>query len=217
MIRPPALPPAITKRLATVVPASMLMDVRWDALRRAREEAKVKHGKAAPSPSAMMAWCVTRAQEKHAGFRCLVNKDGVITEQPDFDQGVAVALEGDRLATAALPAANRLDWAGFTAAYARALEATRGGQVTEVQAPINITSLGAFGVESATPIVVPPAVATLFIGTAHERMVNEGGVVHPAEVVTLSLTFDHRVVNGAGAAAFLLEVRAQFESFRLPG
>ena len=146
-----------------------------------------------------------------------MNKDGVITEQPDFDQGVAVALEGDRLATAALPAANRLDWAGFTAAYARALEATRGGQVTEVQAPINITSLGAFGVESATPIVVPPAVATLFIGTAHERMVNEGGVVHPAEVVTLSLTFDHRVVNGAGAAAFLLEVRAQFESFRLPG
>ena len=62
MIRPPALPPAITKRLATVVPASMLMDVRWDALRRAREEAKVKHGKAAPSPSAMMAWCVTRAR-----------------------------------------------------------------------------------------------------------------------------------------------------------
>ena len=217
MIRPPALPPAITKRLATVVPASMLMDVRWDALRRAREVAKAKHGKAAPSPSAMMAWCVTRAQEKHAGFRCLVNKDGVITEQPDFDQGVAVALDGDRLATAAIPAANQLDWAGFNAAYARALEATRGGQVTEVQAPINITSLGAFGVESATPIVVPPAVATLFIGTAHERMVNEGGVVHPAEVVTLSLTFDHRVVNGAGAAAFLLEVRAQFESFRLPG
>ena len=217
MIRPPALPPAITKRLATVVPASMLMDVRWDALRRAREVAKAKHGKAAPSPSAMMSWCVTRAQEKHVGFRCLVNKDGVITEQPDFDQGVAVALEGDRLATAAIPAANRLDWAGFNAAYARALEATRGGQVTEVQAPINITSLGVFGVESATPIVVPPAVATLFIGTAHERMVNEGGVVHPAEVVTLSLTFDHRVVNGAGAAAFLLEVRAQFESFRLPG
>ncbi|MFI5336999.1 MAG: 2-oxo acid dehydrogenase subunit E2, partial [Opitutales bacterium] len=206
-----------TKRLATVVPASMLMDVRWDALRRAREEAKAKHGAAAPSPSTMMVWCVTRAQEKHAAFRCLVGKDGVITEQGDFDQGVAVALEGDRLATAAIPAANRLDWAGFTAGYARAVEATRGGLILEVQAPLNITSLGAFGVESATPIVVPPAVGTLFIGSAHERMVNEGGVVHPAEVVTLCLTFDHKVVNGAGAAAFLQDVRAQFESFRLPG
>ena len=217
MIRPPALPPAITKRLATVVPASMLMDVRWDALRRAREEAKARHGAAAPSPSAMMAWCVTRAQEQHPAFRRTVNKDGVITEQSDFDQGVAVALDGDRLATAAIPAANRLDWAGFTAAYARALEATRAGQITEVQAPVNLTSLGAFGVESATPIVVPPAMATLFIGTAHERMINAGGVVHPAEVVTLALTFDHRVVNGASAAAFLLTVRAQFEGFQLPG
>ncbi|MBA3848380.1 MAG: hypothetical protein C0502_00095 [Opitutus sp.] len=216
-VRPPALHPAITKRLDAVVPANMLMDVLWTPLKQAREEAKARLGKAAPSPSAMMAWCVTRAQEKHAAFRCIVGKDGAIYEQPDFDQGVAVALEGDRLATAAIASANRLSFADFSAAYNRAVEETRAGKVIDVQAPINITSLGAFGVESATPIVVPPAVATLFIGTAHERMINDGGVVHPAEVVTLSLTFDHRVVNGAGAAAFLQEVKKQFEAFTLPG
>jgi pyruvate/2-oxoglutarate dehydrogenase complex dihydrolipoamide acyltransferase (E2) component len=194
----------------------MLLDVRWAPLRQAREAAKAKLGAAALSPSAMMAWCITRAQEKHAAFRCVVGKDGVITELPVFDQGVAVALEGDRLATASVSGASRLSWADFTAAYARAVEATRTGQVIEVQAPLNITSLGSFGVESATPIVVPPAMGTLFIGTAHERMVNDGGVVHPVEVVTLSLTFDHKVVNGAGAAAFLQEVRKQFETFQLP-
>lgn len=215
-VRPPALHPAITKRLDAVVPANMLMDVRWDALRKAREAAKAKHGKAAPSPSALMAWCVTRAQEKHAAFRCLAAKDGNIYEQPDFDQGVAVALEGDRLATAAIPAANKLSFADFCAAYNRAVDETRAGKLIDVQAPINITSLGAFGVECATPIVVPPAVGTLFIGTAHERMINDGGVIHPAEVVTLSLTFDHKVVNGAGAAAFMQEVKKQFESFTLP-
>lgn len=215
-VRPPALHPAITKRLDAVVPATMLMDVRWDALRAAREAAKQRDGKAAASPSAMIAWCLVRAQEKHAAFRCIVGKDGAILEQADFECGVAVALEGDRLATASIPAANKLAWAAFTAAYGRALEETRAGKLTDVQAPMNITSLGAFGVESATPIVVPPAMATIFIGSAHERLINAGGVIHPAEVVTLSLTFDHKVVNGAGAAAFLQEVRNQMEGFRLP-
>ncbi len=215
-VRPPALHPAITKRLDAVVPANMLMDVRWEPLKKAREAAKAKLGKAAPSPSAMMAWCVTRAQELHPAFRCVVGKDGTILEQPVFDQGVAVALEGDRLATAAIAGANKLAFADFSAAYNRAVEETRAGKLLDVQAPLNITSLGAFGVESATPIVVPPAMATLFIGTAHERMINDGGVIYPCEVVTLSLTFDHKVVNGAGAAAFLQEVKKQFESFTLP-
>lgn len=214
--RPPALHPAITKRLAAVVPANMLMDVRWEPLKKAREAAKAKLGKGAPSPSAMMAWCVTRAQEKHAAFRCIVGKDGTILEQPVFDQGVAVALEGDRLATAAIGGANKLSFADFCAAYNRAVDETRAGKVIDVQAPLNITSLGAFGVESATPIVVPPAVGTLFIGSAHERMINDGGMIYPCEVVTLSLTFDHKVVNGAGAAAFLQEVKKQFETFQLP-
>ncbi|MDB6166727.1 MAG: 2-oxoisovalerate dehydrogenase component [Lacunisphaera sp.] len=216
-VRPPALHPAITKRLDAVVPATMLMDVRWDPLRLAREEAKKKFGKAAASPSAMMAWCVVRAQEKHGAFRCLVHKDGAILESVDFDSGVAVALDGDRLATAPIAHANKLSWADFVAAYNQAVEETRAGKLIDVQAPVNITSLGAFGVESATPIVVPPSMATLFIGSAHERMVNADGVIHPAEVVTLSLTFDHKVVNGAGAAAFLQEVRQQMEGFKLPG
>ncbi len=215
--RPPALHPAITKRLDTVIPANMLMDVRWDGLRAAREEAKQKHGKAAASPSAMMAWCVVRAQEKHAAFRCIVNKEGAILEQADFELGVAVALDGDRLATAPVVNANKLSWADFVAAYNRAVEDTRAGKIIEVQAPVNLTSLGAFGVESATPIVVPPAMGTLFVGSAHERLINDGGVIHPAEVVTLSLTFDHKVVNGATAAAFLQEVRKQMEGFKLPG
>ncbi|AOS44524.1 2-oxoisovalerate dehydrogenase subunit beta [Lacunisphaera limnophila] len=215
-VRPPALSPAITKRLDTVVPANLLMDCRWEPIRLAREAAKAKHGKAAASPSSMMAWCVTRTMELHAGFRRVVNKDGVIHELGDFDLGVAVALDGDRLGTAAITAANKLAWADFVTAYNRAVEETRGGKLVEVQAPLNISSLGAFGVENATPIVVPPAMSTLFIGSAHEKMVKDGGIVYPMEVVTLSLTFDHRVVNGAGAAAFMMELKRQFETFALP-
>ena len=214
--REPALPSAITRRLDSVVPANMEMDVRYGAIRLARETAKQKSGKTAPSPSVMMAWCVVRAMEKHAAFRRIVAKDGAILEHKDFELGIAVALEGDRLATAVIRKSNLFDWPGFVAAYAKALESARTGKPEEVQAPLNLTSLGAFGIEKAQPIVVPPAMSTLFVGTAHERMINDGGVIHPVEVATLSVTFDHRVVNGAGTAAFLQELKVQFENFKLP-
>jgi len=194
----------------------MEMDVRYGAIRAAREAAKKKSGKTAPSPSVMMAWCVVRAMEKHAAFRRIVAKDGAILEHKDFELGIAVALEGDRLATAVIRKSNLFDWPGFVAAYAKALESARTGKPEEVQAPLNLTSLGAFGIEKAQPIVVPPAMSTLFVGTAHERMINDGGVIHPVEVATLSVTFDHRVVNGAGTAAFLQDLKVQFEIFKLP-
>jgi 2-oxoisovalerate dehydrogenase E1 component len=211
----PALPAAITRRLAAVVPANLQLAAQWAALRAAREAAKragLDH-----SPSLMIAWCVTRAMERHAAFRRIVTRDGAILQLEDFDLGFAVALEGDRLATAVIARCNRLPWPEFAVAYAKSLADTRAGKITDVQSPINLTSLGAFGIEEATPIVVPPSVGTLFIGKAHEKMINDGGVVHPTEVVTLSLTFDHKVVNGAGAASFLHEVKAQIEGFRLPG
>jgi pyruvate/2-oxoglutarate dehydrogenase complex dihydrolipoamide acyltransferase (E2) component len=211
---PPVLPAPITRRVAAVVPANMQLDARWEAIRTAREAAKRANRNY--SPSLMLGWCITRSMVRHAAFRRLVLKDGSIVERTDFDLGIAVALDGDRLATAALHGANSLDWAGFAAAYAKAVADTRAGTVEDVQAPLNITSLGAFGIEQAVPIVVPPAMGTLFIGRAHERLINDNGSIYPAEVATLSLTFDHKVVNGAGAAAFLHDVVAEVESFRLP-
>jgi pyruvate/2-oxoglutarate dehydrogenase complex dihydrolipoamide acyltransferase (E2) component len=192
----------------------MQLDVPWKAIRAAREAVRHVHGEY--SPSLMVAWCVVRAMEGHAAFRRVVASDGSIVETEGFDLGVAVALEGDRLATAVIMAAASHDWTRFAESYTRAIAEVREGKLEEVQAPVIITSLGAFGVEVATPIVVPPAMATLFVGRAHERMVNDEGMVYPAEVVTLSLTFDHRVVNGAGAAAFLHDVKSQIAGFTLP-
>lgn len=213
-LREPALSPSITKRLSAVVAANMHLDAAWKAMRTARATAKA--AKLDYSPSMMLAWTVARTMVAHPRFRCIVDRDGRIWEQTPFDLGVAVALEGDRLATAVVPRAGELDWAAFAAAYAQGLAEARAGNGGEVQTPVNLTSLGAFGIERATPIVVPPAMSTLFVGTAHERMVNDGGMVYPQEVATLSLTFDHRVVNGAGAAAFMHELKAQVEGFQLP-
>jgi 2-oxoisovalerate dehydrogenase E1 component len=212
----PALSPTITRKLSRVIPANLQIDARWDAIQEAREAAKKKESKHAPSPSVMIAWCVVRAMEKHAPFRRLILEDDQIVQNDDFDLGIAVALEGDRLATAVITNANRKSWPEFVKSYDEAVAATRSGRVDAMNAPVVITSLGAFGVKAGAPIVVPPSVGTLFVGTAHRELIPNKNRNESAEVITLSLTFDHRVVNGGGAAAFANEIKKQIEGFKIP-
>jgi 2-oxoisovalerate dehydrogenase E1 component len=212
----PALSSTVTRKLSRVIPANLQIDARWDAIRDARELAKKEDGENAPSPSVMIGWSVVRAMEKHAPFRRLILEDDQIVQNDDFDLGIAVALEDDRLATAVITNANRKSWPEFIKIYSETVIATRGGRVDAMNAPVVITSLGAFGVKAAAPIVVPPSVGTLFVGTAHRELISNKNKNETAEVITLSLTFDHRVVNGAGAAAFANEIKKQIEGFTVP-
>jgi 2-oxoisovalerate dehydrogenase E1 component len=211
----PALSPTITRKLSRVIPANLQIDARWDAIRKARDAAKKKNGGNAPSPSVMIAWAVVRAMEKHAPFRRLILEDDTIVENDDFDLGIAVAIEGDRLATAVITEANCKSWEEFAEVYRKIVDETRGGRLDAMNAPVVISSLGAFGVRTGAPIVVPPSVGTLFIGSARREILPNGKKNETAEVITLSLTFDHRVVNGAGAANFAHEVKEQIEHFSL--
>jgi 2-oxoisovalerate dehydrogenase E1 component len=212
----PALSPTIIRRLGRVVPANLQIDARWDTIRQARAAAKKNDGKNAASPSVMIAWAVVKAMEKHAPFRRIILDDDRIIENDEFDLGIAVALDDGRLATAVVTHANRRDWPDFVERYNQTVEETRGGRVDAMNAPIVISSLGAFGVRAAAPIVVPPSVGTLFVGSAHYETFGDGKKSQTAEVITLSLTFDHRVVNGAGAASFVHEVKEQIERFEVP-
>jgi 2-oxoisovalerate dehydrogenase E1 component len=212
----PALSPTITRKLSRVIPANLQIDARWEAIRKARDVAKKKNGKQAPSPSVMIAWSVVRAMERHAPFRRLILEDESIVENENFDLGLAVALDNDRLATAVIVDANRKSWPEFVKTYDETVEETRKGRIDAMNAPVVITSLGAFGVKAGTPIVVPPSVGTLFVGTAHAEIIPNGTKNETAEVITLSLTFDHRVVNGAGAASFVRDIKEQIESFEIP-
>jgi 2-oxoisovalerate dehydrogenase E1 component len=213
----PALSPTITRKLSRVIPANLQIDARWDAVQKARDAAKKINGKDAPSPSAMIAWSVVRAMENHPPFRRLILEDDQIIEKEDFDLGIAVALEDGRLATAVIVEANKRSWPDFVKIYNETIAATRGGRVDAMNAPVVISSLGAFGVKAGAPIVVPPSVGTLFIGTAHREIIPNGKKKNEtAEVVTLSLTFDHRVVNGAGAASFVHEIKNRIDNFKIP-
>jgi len=75
-----------------------------------------------------------------------------------------------------------------------------------------VTNLGAYGIESFNPIIAPPQIAILGVGAIQDEIVAVEGapVVRPR--VGLSLSFDHRAMDGAPAAAFLARVRVLLEN-----
>ena len=75
-----------------------------------------------------------------------------------------------------------------------------------------VTNLGSLGVESFTPVINPPQTAILGVCCTTNRLKADGSV-YPA--MGLSLTFDHRAVDGAPAAKFLKELSSALESFDL--
>ncbi|MFB6070525.1 MAG: dihydrolipoamide acetyltransferase family protein [Halanaeroarchaeum sp.] len=76
----------------------------------------------------------------------------------------------------------------------------------------SITNFGAIGGEYATPIINYPEVGILGLGAIEERPVAEDGEVLAKQTLPLSLSIDHRVVDGAEAAAFTNEVMEYLET-----
>jgi len=85
-----------------------------------------------------------------------------------------------------------------------ALEDMTGGTFT-------ITNLGGIGVGHFAPIVNHPEVAILGVGTARQQLVDRDGEIESRLMMPLSLSFDHRVVNGADGARFLTWIKNAIE------
>ena len=86
------------------------------------------------------------------------------------------------------------------------IEASQNRQITAGQmedGTFTVTNLGAFGIEYFTPIINLPQCAILGIGTISQEPVMDGNEVVSKDRLPFSLTFDHRIVDGAPAAKFL--------------
>jgi len=75
-----------------------------------------------------------------------------------------------------------------------------------------ITNLGMYGVDTFTPIINPPETAILGVGRLTEKPVVENKKIVIKPIMNLSLSFDHRVVDGAPAAQFLRKIRKFLEN-----
>jgi pyruvate dehydrogenase E2 component (dihydrolipoamide acetyltransferase) len=74
-----------------------------------------------------------------------------------------------------------------------------------------ITNLGMYEVDSFIPIINPPEAAILAVGAIKEKPVVIDGKIEIRPMTTLSLTYDHRIVDGAPAAEFLRKIRNKLE------
>ena len=74
-----------------------------------------------------------------------------------------------------------------------------------------ITNLGAYDIDAFTPIINPPQVGILGVGRVIEKPAVHQGEIVRRSLMFLSLTFDHRVIDGAPAAEFLRTIKAHLE------
>lgn len=95
------------------------------------------------------------------------------------------------------------------------IEAARAGTLTKADltgGTMTVTNLGMFGIDAFTPVINLPQSAILGIGRIVREPVVRNDEVVPGETMTLSLTFDHRVLDGAPAARWLQTLSQKIES-----
>jgi pyruvate dehydrogenase E2 component (dihydrolipoamide acetyltransferase) len=130
-----------------------------------------------------------------------------------IDIGFAVALDDGLVVPVVRDAATK-NLEKLDAEIADLARRARAAQLTEDEtrgAVFSVTNLGAYRVDAFTPLLNPPQAAILGLGRARPRPAIVDGTIGVRTLVVLSLTFDHRVLDGAPAAAFLDAVCATLE------
>jgi pyruvate/2-oxoglutarate dehydrogenase complex dihydrolipoamide acyltransferase (E2) component len=132
----------------------------------------------------------------------------------DVNVGVAVTLEPDGLVVPVLRNADRRSLRELAADLLELVAKARAGRLgpAEMQGgSFSITNLGGYRIDGFTPILNPPESAILGVGRIADRAVVVNGALAVRAMCTLSLSFDHRVVDGAPAAAFLARLAELLE------
>ncbi|MFN8472456.1 MAG: dihydrolipoamide acetyltransferase family protein [Anaerolineae bacterium] len=141
-------------------------------------------------------------------------QDNEIRVQSAIYMGVAVAVEAGLVVPVVRDAGSKSlrDLAQETR---RLAEAARAGKLSQDEmsgGTFSVTNLGMYGIDGFTPIINPPEVAILGVGRIVERATRQGDSIAWRQFMTLSLTFDHRAVDGAPAAMFLRSIGKQLEA-----
>ncbi len=132
---------------------------------------------------------------------------------PEVHLGLAVALD-EGLVVPVIRQANRLSLNDLARERARLSERARAGLLKSDEmsgSTFTLTNLGMFDIDAFTPIINPPEAAILGVGRIMEKVVIYNGKIAQRAMLTLSLSFDHRLVDGAPAAAFLQAVKQLLE------
>jgi pyruvate dehydrogenase E2 component (dihydrolipoamide acetyltransferase) len=174
-----------------VIPGTIAVDVRF-----ARLDSPDGDG---PEPSTvqLLAHAAARTAATQPRFRATIVGDDTLRTHDAVNVGIALARPGDELVTAVVRGADRLSLDEFVREARRQMrEALRTGDQAGDDTQLLVSYLGREGIVDAVPSLVAPANAILFLGAPRA----DG-------LARLVMTFDHRIHNGAGAAAFLAALR----------
>jgi pyruvate dehydrogenase E2 component (dihydrolipoamide acetyltransferase) len=181
-------------------------------LRRRVGPALERQGGAPPSFTAIIVRALAGLLREHPYLNATLEDQAVLLHQRAH-VGVAIDRAGDLLVPV-LRDAQRLSLAEISAAL-RDLH-TRAHAHTLSQAELRgstftVSNLGMYGVDSFTAIINPPESAILAVGRIVETPVARNGAVVVRPIMQLTLSADHRIVDGAAAARFLAALRERLE------
>jgi pyruvate dehydrogenase E2 component (dihydrolipoamide acetyltransferase) len=152
---------------------------------------------------------VGRALRKHPRMNASWTADSIV-QHPDVD--VAIAMSVDQgVVTAVVRGADTAGLGEIAVRRRELAERARAGRLQPADisgATFTISNLGMFDVDAFSAIIVPPQAGILAVGAIADRVVAVGGQAAVRPMLTLTLSSDHRVIDGAGAARFLKDVVA---------
>jgi pyruvate dehydrogenase E2 component (dihydrolipoamide acetyltransferase) len=168
--------------------------------------AREKHGKAITHTDLLVA-LVARTLVKHPKMNASWT-GGAIHLNPNVNISIAIAVK-DGVVGAVIPNADTASLADISAKRQGLAERARAGRLHPPDVTggtFTISNLGMFGVDAFSAIITPPQAAVLAVGRIADRVVPVNGQPAIRPILTLTLSSDHRVVDGAQAAAFLKDV-----------
>jgi pyruvate dehydrogenase E2 component (dihydrolipoamide acetyltransferase) len=166
-------------------------------------QAREKFGKPTTHTDLLVA-LVARTLAKHPKMNA--SWDGKsIQYHPNVNISVAIAVK-DGVIGAVIPNADKASLAEITAKRQDLAERARAGRLHPPDitgGTFTISNLGMFGVDAFSAIITPPQAAVLAVGRITDRVVPLNGLIGIRPIMTMTLSSDHRVVDGAQAAVFL--------------
>ncbi len=152
------------------------------------------------------------ALKQHPELNSSYQEERIIT-YPYVHLGMAVSLENG-LVVPVIRDAEKLSFLELAEHISTSARRAREGNASGDDlhgSTFSITNLGGYGIEHFTPILNPPEAGILGVGASYETPAFKGDELVKSTMLPLSLTFDHRVCDGAPAADFLKTVKALLE------
>lgn len=150
------------------------------------------------------------AIREYAPFRSQYQDDQIV-EFPNVNIGVAVGTDDGLLVPVVLDA-DQSNLEGLALKTRRVVENARAGKLDGMgQGIFTISNMGMFGTEEFSAIVNPPESAILAVGAIREDIKVLDGTIRPTRMMTLTVSVDHRVIDGTLAAQFLNRLKELLE------